>query len=341
VKVRLKDLAKKLGVSPATVSLAIHNRPGVSEATRERIFKELREQGMERLIPMADTRELRHLQLILYKNGKEILTDSPFFLKLIEGIDTQAKKDGFALMVSYFTANEAVEDQLEKIRLSNCDGIILLATEMTPDEVLPFKELGLPLVALDQNLEEIGVSSVAISNEISTRKAVEYLISLGHERIGYLRSMNQIRNFSERYEGYCRAMDKAGLYHPDDGQISSPPSVEGAYHAMKKQLKRIGLTCTAFVADNDNILCGAMKALREYNIAVPERVSLIGFDDLPMTTLYDPPLDTIRVPKEQMGAIAVSLMTAMLNAPFHLPVKISIGTEFVKRKSSDEPPIFR
>ena len=337
---RLKDLAEKLGVSPATVSLAIHNRPGVSEATRERIFKELRENGMERLIPKENARKLRHLQLVLYKNGKEILTDSPFFLKLIEGIDIQAKQDNFGLMVSYFTAGEGVEDQLEKLRESKCDGIILLATEMTSDEVLPFKELGIPLVALDQNLEEIGVSSVAINNEISTRKAVEYLISLGHERIGYLRSENQIQNFTERYEGYCRAMDEAGLYHPDDGQISSPPSVEGSYLAMKKQLKRIGLTCTAFIADNDNILCGAMKALREYNIAIPERVSLIGFDDLPMTSLCEPPLDTIRVPKQQMGAIAVSLMTAMLNAPFALPVKISVGTEFVKRKSSALPPIF-
>ena len=334
---KLKDIAVELGVSPATISLAIHNRPGVSMATRERIFKELRRNGMEKLIPKEEVRIPRNLQLVLYKNGKDIITDSPFFLQLIEGIDNQAKKDNFNLMISYFTAEENIDHQMEKIRMSNCEGIILLATEMTPDEVLPFKELGLPLIALDQNLED-DVNSVGISNESSTKKAVAHLVELGHKQIGYLRSTNRIRNFAERYEGYCRGMAEAELPIPANGVIDSPPSVDGAYHAMKKQLKQVGLTCTAFVADNDNILCGAMKAFREYNITVPERVSLVGFDDLPMTELYEPPLNTLRVPKQHMGAVAVSLMAALLNSPFPLPIHISIGTELVLRKSS-APPI--
>ncbi len=336
---KLKDLARRLGVSPSTVSLALHNRPGVSEATRARVFEALREEGLEALIP-AEKPPPRNVRLVLYKNGKEIITDTPFFLQLIEGIDRQAKKDGLNLMVSYLTAGPGVAEQVGKLRENGCEGIILLATEMTPEQTDPFRALGLPLVALDENFEEAGLDCVAISNALSMRRAVEHLLRLGHKRIGYLKGTPSIRNFTERFEGYRQAMAAAGLALPEGGIVESAPSAEAAYTAMRRYLSELGkLPCTAYVADNDNLLCGAMKALREYDIAVPERVSVVGFDGLPAAEFFDPPLTTIRVPKRQMGGMAVSLLSALMDGAYETPVAISVGTELILRKSTAPPTL--
>ena len=177
-------MADQLGVSPSTVSLALHNRPGVSESTRSRIFEALRKQGLEELIPAELPRKLRNIRLVLYKNGKDIITDTPFFLQLIEGIDQQAKKNGFNLMISYLTSGPGIQKQIHQLLENNCEGIILLATEMAPEQVAPFRLLGLPLVALDANFEDIEVNCVAISNTLSTKRSVEHLIQLGHKKIG-------------------------------------------------------------------------------------------------------------------------------------------------------------
>ncbi len=339
IALKLKDLAAQLGISPSTVSLALHNRPGVSETTRAKVFEALRKQGLEELIPAEQPRQLRNVRLVLYKNGKDIITDTPFFLQLIEGIDQQAKKSGINLMISYLTYGPGIKEQIERLKENNCEGIILLATEMSPEQTIPFRSLGLPLVALDENFEDIGLDCVVISNTFSMRRAVEHLLRLGHKKIGYLKGTPPIRNFIERYEGYRQAMEAAGLPLPKDGMIESAPTSEAAYTAMKDQLLQYGVTCTAFVSDNDSILCGAMKALREYNIAVPERVSVVGFDDIPLTELFDPPLTTIRVPKRQMGGIAVSLMSSLLEGSFEAPVKISVGTELILRKSTAPPTV--
>lgn len=309
----------------------------MSEITRAKVFEALREQGLEELIPAEQPRQLRNIRLVLYKNGKDIITDTPFFLQLIDGIDRQAKKDGFNLMISYLTAGPDIRDQIERLRENLCEGIILLATEMTPEQTIPFKNLGLPVIALDGNFEDIGVDCVTISNTLSMRRAVEHLLRLGHKKIGYLKSSNPIRNFTERFEGYLQAMTAAGLPVPQEGMIQSAPSAEDAYRAMKEALLQKGLTCTAFVADNDNILFGAMKAMREYHISVPERVSVVGFDDVHPAELYDPPLSTIRVPKQQMGGIAVSLMSTLLGGSFEAPMKVSVGTELILRKSTAPP----
>lgn len=337
--IKMKDLAKELGISPATISLALHGRPGVSSATRERIFAALRENGCAHLIPSEPALPVQTLRLVLYKNGSDIITDTPFFLQLMEGIDQGAKQEGFQLMVTYLHASEKEEAaaQVAALAEDGCTGILLLATEMTGEEMIPFQNLGLPMVALDGNFEDVGVNCVAIGNSDAVRRSAEHLLSLGHTKIGYLKSSRPIRNFLERYEGYLLALRKHGLEVPEQAVIPCPPSAEGAYAAMKDFLRQNGLTCTAFLADNDNILFGAMKALKEYQVSVPERVSVIGFDDMPLAELFDPPLTTLRVPKRQMGQAAVSLLAAIIREQPEAPLRITVGTNLILRRSTASP----
>lgn len=331
---KMKDLAQQLGVSPATISLALHGKPGVSAGTRTRIFDALRENGCAHLIPAEQSKTPRAVRLVLYKNQSEIITDTPFFLQLMEGIDTQAKLEGFNLMVTYLYASEALPSQMQALTDSGCTGILLLATEMSAEELEPFKALGLPLVALDGNFEDTGVHCVAIGNTEAARRATEHLLALGHTCIGYLKSSHPIRNFAERFGGYRYALECHGLTPPEQAVIECPPSAEGAYTAMRAALLQSGLTCTAFVADNDNILFGAMKALKEYNINVPGRVSAVGFDDMPLAELFDPPLTTLQVPKQQMGRTAVSLLASVMNEPPETAVKVTFGANLIVRRST-------
>lgn len=336
---KMKEIAKRLGVSPATVSLAIHNRPGISEATRKRVFAALEEHGRSDLIPSAEPKELRNIRLVLYRNGAEILTDTPFFLKLIEGIDEKAKETGFNMMISYLNAADCSPEALEILKEGDCCGLLLLATEMTAKEIAPFQQLGLPLVALDGNFEDAGVSCVAIGNTASMETAVEHLIGLGHARIGYLKSNRKIRNFTERFEGYRQTMARHGLPILKGFVLETPPTAEGAYHAVKECLARDGLCCTAFAADNDNILFGAVRALKEYHIPVPDRVSVTGFDDIPLAEISDPPLTSLRVPKQTMGRIALSLLATLIDETPEAPIKITVGTQLIVRKSTGIPAL--
>lgn len=267
-----------------------------------------------------------------------MITDSPFFLQVIEGIDRQAKAEGFNLMISYFNTNSSTEE-FARLEENGCRGIILLATEMCREEILPFQKLNIPLIALDGNFEDAEVNCVSISNVEAMRRATQHLTQLGHKKIGYLKSSEPIRNFAERFEGYRIAMQEAELEIEESGIIESLPSAEDAYRAMKEKLLACGVEQTAFVAENDNILFGAMKALREYNIAVPERVSVVGFDDMPLAEVYDPPLTTIQVPKRQMGSVAVSLMASLVKGPFEAPIRITVGSKLVVRKSTAPPAV--
>ena len=334
---RLKDLAKELGVSPATVSLALHNRRGVSEETKQRIYNALRERGFEERIPSRKQNE-KSIRLLLYKNGSNVIGDTPFFLQLIRGVERKSRDEGFDLQVSYLSAPEKPEDlQLDFLQDGSCDGYILLGTEMTEQEVKPFSDLDVPFVVVDANFESAGINCVAIGNVNAVKTSTEYLIGYGHRKIGYLKSASSIRNFDERFSAFQWAMRAHHLEINPNSIIECPPSTEGAYAAVKKALGISGISCTAFIADNDHILFGAVKAFKEYQVQIPERVSLIGFDDLPLAELHDPGLTTVRVPKQLLGMCSVQLLLHLLEEPQEAALKVTLGTDLVERGSVCPP----
>ncbi|ADQ03920.1 transcriptional regulator, LacI family [Caldicellulosiruptor owensensis OL] len=336
MKVRIKDIAKAVGVSPATVSLVLNNRPGISEETREKILKKIEELGYNsgRTTSKAVRGLTKNIRFIVYKKHGKVVGETPFFSALIEGIEQEARDEGFNLLISYI--NEQSGDRQEIIQIikeTPVDGILLLATEMYSHDLLIFNNLTLPIVVLDSYLEDKNMDFVVIANAEAIYSATVYLIQKGHREIGYLDSSVWIKNFEERKEGYEKAILQSGLVFKKEFILSLEPTLDGAYKDMKEILGNGTELPTAFVAANDIIAFGAMKALKEAGIKIPDDISIIGLDDMPFCEICDPPITTLRVYKERMGKIAVKRLIERIMNNVEERVKIEVRTELIERKS--------
>ncbi len=335
----IKEIVEKTGVSASTVSLVLNNKPGISGTTRQRVFDAMVELGYQDYAPRATAKgKQRCIQFILYKKHGRIVSDTPFFSNVLEGVEAQIKKYGFTLMVSYIYEAQGVEQQLQNILSTGCAGMILLATEMMHKDLALFTKSEIPFVVLDSYFEEITADTVVINNMQGAFLATRHLCEQGHTQIGYLKSNTPINNFFERKDGYKKALKYFKRPYNSEFVLSLGASVETAYVDMKNQLADHHKLPTAFFADNDIIAIGAIRAMREAGIRVPEDVSVIGFDDIPMCDMLDVPLTTIRVPKRHIGMLAVDRLVDILQNPTDVRIKVEVRTELVERSSVCAPP---
>jgi len=330
LKKTLKDVALAAGVSPATVSNALNNRRGVSDEIREKIFQTARELGYSR----ESGARKPAVRLVVLKRHGLVVSDTPFFAALIEGIEKQCRLQGHELLVSHIHLPETDRaDLLQRFSTDHAAGVIILATEMLPEDLALLSHLRIPVVLLDSRFPGCSYDRVLIDNEGAAFTATGHLVEQGHRSIGYLFSAVPIQNFLDRAAGFRQALRQNGLQPESCCRIALEPTLEGACRDMNKVLaERSGTLPTAFFADNDIIACGAMKALQERGFRVPEDISLVGIDDMPFCELTGPRLTTVRVFKQEIGGIAVRrLMEKIAGDPVVL--QIEVGAELVVRDS--------
>lgn len=327
-----KELAQKLNLSPAAVSMALNNKPGISEKTREMVMEAARQYGC-RPSRRQETPSGKAIQFVIYKKHGEIVSDTPFFAQMTEGINTGCRNAGYELKVSYFYEQENRDAQIQTLKEADCCGLILLGTEMTKDVFLPFSGLELPMVVLDTYFEELNCDSVLINNVQGAYLAANYLIENGVSRIGYLRSRYSIGNFAERADGYYKALrhHKYPSDHPFVHRLT--PSMEGAYSDMKRILADHPPVADGYFADNDLIAAGAMRAFKEAGYRIPEDISLIGFDDMPICEFLEPQLTTMAVPKQYLGRLAVERLIGRLHQQMPTSIKTEVTAQLKVRES--------
>lgn len=302
-----KDIAHALGLSPAAVSLALRGRPGVSERTRALVLKKADELGYIREEHQVRGRQ-GLIQLVVYKRYGKVLSDTPFFEQLIKGITEKAAELGYHLSVSYFYGSQNPQEQIHSLRSLKADGIILWATEMNSADMKLFSGLDIPLVVLDNLFPMENYDLVGIDNRYGVVSAVQYLIDCGHTRIGYLHSNVEIRNFLRRRDGYnmgCRLLPKALARDAARRVVQVGITPESAAAGMRAYLAAYPILPTAFFADSDSIAAGCCQAIQEAGLRIPWDVSVIGFGDSSICQMLDPPLTTMDVYKERMGALSV------------------------------------
>lgn len=331
MKPTVKDIAVAANVSPATVSNALNNRKGVSDSVKQLVFKAAKELGYAK----ESSVERNAVRFVIYKRHGFVVSDTPFFSSLIEGIEKQCRTLGYELLISHVNRNDKdFKATVDSINNDRSSGILILATEMTDEDLGLFYHFGTPVVLLDSYFRSNILDSVLINNTDAAFKATKFLIENGHEKIGYLQSSYRINNFDYRRQGYQEAMNCHGLEIDGRYQVSLEPTLEGAYRNMKALLAKGDLPLpTAYFADNDIIAYGAMKALSEKGINIPGDVSLVGFDDMPFCEMMNPRLTTIKVFKQEMGSIAVKRLVEKINGRDCIIQKIEVGTEMIIRDS--------
>ena len=343
-----KEIASQVGVSPAALSLIINHKPGVSEATRSRVLNELKELVYEHLIKSSAAAEpSNNLCFIIYKRHGEILDLHPFFLLLMENIESRARSYGYNILLSTIDKRRPVEPQIERINELNSQGAIIFATEMFDEDMDAFSAIQIPFVALDNDFTRLSCNSVSINNQMGTYQAIDYLVRNGHRNIGYLKSQTRISSFRERHSGYENALKHFSLAFLPEHIWTVHYTEEGSYRDIRKILDSPSLTLPdAFVCDDDTTAVGFIRACSEKGIRIPEDISIIGFNDRPTCEVTSPPLTSVNVSKRAFAVEAVDELMRLIqdadrqaaeNGPEKRwesrSRKIRIGTKLIVRES--------
>ena len=331
MSIRVKDIAKAVGVSPTTVSLVLNNKPGAGERVREQILRTAKDLGYT----APKGAKVGSLCLLhITRHGHTVNRDHDVFIAdYIQGLSHEAKDAGYALEIVTFTPapmGQVLDAALGKAS----DGFVVLGTELSREDVESFRELRKPLVFLDTYHEFLDFDFVDMNNEDSVFLILSHLYAMGHREIGFVRAAVETRNVRLREEGFYAGLGRLGLEADRSFAFTVDQTYHGAYDDMKAILAGKPRLPTALVCGNDIIASGCLKACSDTGIRVPDDLSIVGFDNLPLSAVVDPPLTTVQVSKAQIGRMAVQLLVSRLRSDADMPsVKVLIGGTLVERRS--------
>lgn len=328
---KAKELARLLNVSPATVSMALNGKPGVNEETRKMVLDAAKKHHVSaRALSAASA---RNICLIQFRRKETVLSFATFMTEVGGGVEKTCQEAGFALNTLQIFGTDSLIQCLNDLSRTDTAGVVLLGTDMMREDFRLLPKLDLPLVVLDNHTYSYPIDCVKIDNISSAFSAVNYLIRRKKSLPGYLRSSYKINNFTERMAGYEQALIYNGMSPNSVTVHDMLPSIEGAFADMTALLKSGIRPSSCYFADNDLIAIGAMQAMRSFGLRVPEDVAVMGFDDIEMSAVTEPPLTTMHVPKYHFGAAAVKRLLTLIRDRSLFPIKSEMAANLVVRGS--------
>ncbi len=328
------EIAKIAGFSPTTVSKVINNYPDISEKTRAKIKKILEE---ENFLPNSQAQFLSTKKTwtlgIVYFEDLGVGLTHPFFSGVIGAFKNQADKHGYSLL--FGSKNDRLKNDtfLEYFKYRCVDGIAVICTNPKDKETLELIESDFPIVVIDMSNKNI--SSVSSDNLKGCYLAINYLYNLGHRKIAHITGTSDLDNWANsiRQSGYIKEMKKLNLEVKDEYIVDGINfDVSGGYEAMKKLLA-LKDRPTAVFAACDKIAIGAINAIKDEGLSVPEDISIIGFDDIEIAQYLTPRLTTIRQNCNLIGNTAADLLVEQINKKTKLTINKIIPVEFIERDS--------
>jgi LacI family transcriptional regulator len=300
MRVTIKDVARAAGVSPATVSRVLNDTVPVDEETRARVLKAAESL---RYVPNAAARSL-----ITTRTGTigVLIPDlqGPFNVDVMRGLDAGAQRRGFDLLVSSANGGaDTARDALRAMR-GRVDAVVVLASELDTAELLEELPPGQPALVLGAKMESSGVSSVSLDEAGGAAAMVRHLIRHGHRDIALITSAARPHLARDRQQGYRDALAAAGIEPNPSWEASGEFSEQGGYEAMRRLLA-LDPSPTAVFAISDAMAIGALAALREAGMSVPDDMAVAGFGDVPVARFVNPPLSSVRVPALLLGNLAM------------------------------------
>jgi LacI family transcriptional regulator len=304
----IKDVAAAADVSVATVSRVLNGSDRVREKTRQRVLDAARNLNY---VPNETARSLirRRTQTL-----GVLLPDmhGEFFARVIQGLDKTARTYDHHLLVSSFHSEEDEARTVVRAMLGRVDGLIIMWPALGSRLFADFLPEELPMVLLMVSGESTTFPALSVDNRGGARAAVEHLLDHGHRRIAILTGPSQNRDAQQRLAGYRAALHESGVEHDPQLEIAGDFRQESGHQAVA-QLLALDPLPTALFASNDSMAIGALNALRDAGIRVPEEMAVIGFDDIPSAQYMNPSLSTVHVPIYELGTRAVELVIRQMN----------------------------
>jgi LacI family transcriptional regulator len=328
----IHDVALDANVSPTTVSRYINHRIDLPASTAARIDAAIakldyRPNLMARRLSTGRTEAIG----LVTPEIRE-----PFFAELASAVEDEADRHGYALFMSSTRSDRQREiAALNRLHDRHVDGLIMMTN--TPDDGTLAALIGKRrnVVLIDEDIPGVQVPRIFVENEIGAYKATRYLIDAGHEKIAYIGGPDGLYSVTERRKGYLRAMNEAGLKlrpeHMAGGSFAPDFSRKATLEFLKARTPP-----TAIFGSSDYIVIGIMQGLKQAGLPVPDQMSVVGFDDMPLTELFNPPLTAIRQPIEALGRQGFQVLFSLLSGK-QPPMLTMLPVQLIERDSVATP----
>lgn len=330
-QVTIRDVAKLAGVAPITVSRVVNNLPGVSPATRERVIKAI---DTLNYVPNAMAKSLRSQQSCTIAL---VLTDitNPFWTTVARGVEDTAARRGYNVIFCNTDEDREKEAKYLNILLQRrVDGIIIAPSANDKDYLLSLKRHNVPCVLVDRRVNGFNADVVRSDSREGARLLTQHLIDLGHRRIALLAGPTKVFTSRERLAGYLETLQKNGI-PVDNGLIKEGMFEEEGGFQFASEILECVPRPTAIFAANLSIAIGALRALREAGVRVPEDIGLVCFDDLAQVSVIYPFLTVWAQRPYAMGVAAAELLLDRMTSKTrrHKIREIIIDADLIIRKS--------
>ncbi|MBN1406624.1 MAG: LacI family DNA-binding transcriptional regulator [Calditrichaceae bacterium] len=325
----IKEIARKANVSTATVSKALNSRHDVSAETRRRILEIAKSHNF---VPSASAKNLKLQRTenigVIFCRESQPLSGNPFYSRVLEGIEAESAINNYNLVL-HLLPNEYRDTLPKMIREKQVDGLILVGV-MSEDFIRRLAEVKIICVLVDPKIHLENMSQVLIDNEHGAFQATQYLINFGHKRIGFISGDLERLSFNLRLKGYRKALKYNGIEF--DERLIVTGGIEKGYDHTTQLLQLESRPTAIFSANDINAIFG-YKAISDAGLKIPDDISVIGFDDIELSKISNPPLSTMRVYKEEMGSIAVRVLLQMMRNEIDKPLTTMIPIKLVERSS--------
>jgi len=330
--VSIKDIARAARVSHSTVSRALRNSPLVNAETRALVQRIAGEQGY------SVSAAARSLVTGRSKTIGVVVTSisNPFAGEIIAGVEEFALSHGYSIVLTTSHADPAREMRaVQSLHEHRVDGILVNSSRVGRLYGTVLSEMKVPIVLINNEHPGEFVHSVSIDNLRAGREATGYLVKLGHRRIGYVGNQFGLQADTERFSGYRQVLDEADIGFAPDLVAHGDGGPEAGMRAAAKLLA-LPDPPTALFCYNDMQALGALRAARERRLSVPADLSVIGLDDLYLSSYTDPPLTTVQQPKQEMGRLAAQILLELLSGKTP-ESRITVEGKLVVRESTAPP----
>ncbi|WP_419174577.1 LacI family DNA-binding transcriptional regulator [Desulfosediminicola sp.] len=332
--VTIVDISRLAGVSLATVSRVINTPEKVSPGTRQKVLKIMEEHNYiyNSLAGGLANKNTRTLGIII-----PTITN-PVFALATNGFQKAAVSKGYSVLLGSTEYSAAQEYHLIQLFIGKqVDGIVFTGRPMHSQSIEYLRQRNIPLIITWEKITDEEISYVTFDNALAARKAVDHLIALGHRRIAFISGKFEASGRSERrWKGYKESLQQAHIAYDDDLVVLTEFTVMAGKTAAT-QLLQLDMPPTAIFCTTDLLAYGAMASVQDEGKKVGPEVSIIGFDDLEMSGVMNPPLSSIRIPALQMGEIAAKTLIDNISDKTKSAVKHILDSKLIVRKSVAPP----
>lgn len=333
----IKHVATLAGVSASTVSRVLNGKSYVNETTRQKVMEAVQKTNYRPNVLAKSLKMGRSNTICLMVPSIQNL----IFPEIARGVEDVARRNGFTVVLCNTDEDAAVEKAyIEKMKTRWIDGFVVCSNIGEADHICALRVEGFPLVLVNRFEErDINVlDTVAVDSFQAAYDAVQYLVHTGHRRIALAYGREELYFYRERYRGYCQALSDAGLPY-EEALVMRESSGVDSFYRLTQEVMRLPQPPDAIFTTSDPKAFVVMHALHDMGVRIPEDVSVLGFDNVSLSSMVEPPLSTVAQPLYDMGAVAAKNLIHQIrykekNGELPPPVRNVLGVDLIVRRST-------